>query len=601
MSDSGSDSELDLLDDLQGLQAELAALRAELGDDYVAVSGSAAGSCVKMPACAGAAWAVCGRVHPARFVRPPAARCMSRHCVSTLLTCAPLASISTLCRHCCSCLQYQGGEDDSDAEDAGLPGAALASLPATASAPTQPSSEQQQTEDAATEARWEGRREGSTKGRRAAAPSEEEDQGEEEEAEEDEEEEEEGEDQRQRSQQPAAASAMVQEEQPEEEEEEDEHEQAAQMIGRAFAPSLRRSFRSTLHSQQTAQPPAQARQQEPQASKSPAKQQRKRKTGQAAAPSPAGRRARGKKGAVTEETSTARPAAAARAAAAAAAAAAQAQQQQPASKLQAVRAALEANRDLQARLHRLLTSTNRAIDCNANVLLRVRRDRQDATLQQLEACVGRYLRSRQRLAAGHPTPPHASLPATFCPSSTLPRLASTGACLGSQEDCTPHGGHSTPDFRVGAAAGASWQQLVLGRQLSSRGCCWWVCWRAAAQPGCRGAAAAVPAPALQVNGFCGLPLAWAMFPVLQACAVAWLVGDTGQSRAVHLPVLPAPRATNACFRLAPRARSFRNSRWSEEEQQKLRDGVVQLVQVCERGRVMWLGWQNSIPIGPPHS
>ena len=38
MADSSSDSELDLLDDLQGLQAELAALRAELGDDYVTVS-----------------------------------------------------------------------------------------------------------------------------------------------------------------------------------------------------------------------------------------------------------------------------------------------------------------------------------------------------------------------------------------------------------------------------------------------------------------------------------------------------------------------------------------------------------------------------------
>lgn len=39
MSDSGSssDSELDFLDDLQGLQAELAALRAELGEAYLPV------------------------------------------------------------------------------------------------------------------------------------------------------------------------------------------------------------------------------------------------------------------------------------------------------------------------------------------------------------------------------------------------------------------------------------------------------------------------------------------------------------------------------------------------------------------------------------
>lgn len=42
MSDSGSDSELELLDDLQGLQAELAALRAELGEDYVTVRSASA-------------------------------------------------------------------------------------------------------------------------------------------------------------------------------------------------------------------------------------------------------------------------------------------------------------------------------------------------------------------------------------------------------------------------------------------------------------------------------------------------------------------------------------------------------------------------------
>ena len=40
---------------------------------------------------------------------------------------------------------------------------------------------------------------------------------------------------------------------------------------------------------------------------------------------------------------------------------------------------------------------------------------------------------------------------------------------------------------------------------------------------------------------------------------------------------------------APAWRSFRNSRWSEEEQQKLRDGVVQLVQVgCTAGPTCWL-------------
>ncbi|KAI7841291.1 hypothetical protein COHA_004910, partial [Chlorella ohadii] len=397
MADSSSDSELDLLDDLQGLQAELAALRAELGDDYVT---------------------------------------------------------------------YQAGDEESDAEEggpSGLPGAALASLPATATEPTQPSSERQAEE--ATEARGKGRR---AVARPAAAEQSEEEEEEEEEDDEEEEDEEEEEEEEE------AGEAEEEEEEEDEQlaaeqqaaaaraEEEEEHEQAAQMIAAALGPSQRRSSRTALYSQQTAQPPAAAKQQEQQAGKPPAKQQRQRKSGQAAAPAAGGRRGRGKKGTAAEQ------APAAKSSATAAAAAAKRAPPPPVSKLQAVREALEANRGLQARLHRLLASTNRAIDCNANILLRVR-----------------------ALAAKKSAPPAVA---------TVP-LTSEAA-------------------QLQAPVGGSWF--------------------------------------------------WGGGPV------------AGGAGAGELPPNPDAQELRPLYQRLPF--SFRNSRWSDEEQQKLRDGVVQLVQEYEANK-----------------
>ncbi len=79
-------------------------------------------------------------------------------------------------------------------------------------------------------------------------------------------------------------------------------------------------------------------------------------------------------------------------------------------------------------------------------------------------------------------------------------------------------------------------------------------------------------------------LGMAVDPALACLACGSLVAPRQYCRLVSmlllcLCMLMAPSLTGACSILGTVPCSFRNSRWSDEEQQKLRDGVVQLVQV----------------------
>lgn len=181
--------------------------------------------------------------------------------------------------------------------------------------------------------------------------------------------------QKQKQQQPQKHSQQRHQQQSE-----DENGDAARMVGRALVlPSQHQLSPRAQRSQQQQQSQGEEEQQGRQRSCKVAagedkqgsgaggsKQQQRSKAQQAAAAAkaPAQRKPRRSKKQIAEDEAAAAAAAAAAEAEAAAVAA-------PPNKLQAIHDALDANRELQGRLRRLLASTDRAIDRNATVLLRV--------------------------------------------------------------------------------------------------------------------------------------------------------------------------------------------------------------------------------------
>jgi hypothetical protein len=172
----------------------------------------------------------------------------------------------------------------------------------------------------------------------------------------------------------------------------------------------------------------------------------------------------------------------------AAAAAASAEEEEeppprPPTKLEAIREALGANRELQGRLRRLLASANRAIDRNATVLLQVR------TAAAWCCCLPVLLLTQPCLSARLPGTGASTPPSPHCPAwPARRRVASAGAGAACQEECRTGSGDPAVPRRALAAAGAHRQQLVLGRRTRQRA--------PAAQPRCPSPAAALQAPAL---------------------------------------------------------------------------------------------------------